>query len=200
MPLVNLISEQRTLKRLAIRKTRAFMLAWVISLGAGLAIVGGLMWQVDRQNDRLADLKAKSAGMQPYQHAISEGQKELAVLRPKLTTLQAASRATETWHRLLSHVAARMPEGTWLTSVRAQEAKTAGRGVEIRFIGYAQDQSLVGTVMQRLNECSDLAQVDLKYTKEKESGNNVGVEFEVVAMLAVPKGAEPKEGGKPVGS
>ena len=200
MPLVNLISEQRTQKRLAVRKTRAFMLAWVISLGAGLAVVGGLMWQVDRQNDRLAELKAKSASMQPYQHAISEGQKELAVLRPKLTTLQAASRATETWHRLLGHVAARMPEGTWLTSVRAQEAKAEGKGMEIRFIGYAQDQSLVGTAMQRLNECPDLAQVDLKYTKEKESGNNVGVEFEIIAKLAAPREPGEKEGGKAVGS
>ncbi|GMV35982.1 MAG: hypothetical protein AMXMBFR61_04900 [Fimbriimonadales bacterium] len=196
MPLVNLISEQRALKRLAVRKTRAFMLAWVISLGAGLAAVGGLTWQVDRQNDRLADLKSKSAGMQPYQHAITEGQKELAVLRPKLTTLQAASRATGTWHRVLGHVAARMPQNTWLTSLRAQEAKTAGQGVEIRFAGYAQDQSLVGTVMQRLNECPDLAQVELKYTKEKESGNNVGVEFEIVAKLTVPRDAEAKEGGK----
>ncbi|MEP0766862.1 MAG: PilN domain-containing protein [Fimbriimonadia bacterium] len=200
MPLVNLISEQRTQKRVAIRKTRASMLAWVISLGAGVAAVGALMWQVDRQSDRLAELKSKSAGMQPYQHAIAEGQKELAVLRPKLTTLQAASRATETWHRLLGHVASRMPEGTWLTSVRAQEAKAPSQGVEVRFIGYAQDQSLVGMVMQRLNECPDLAQVDLKYTKEKESGNNVGVEFEVVAMLAVPKDARAKEGGKAVGS
>jgi Tfp pilus assembly protein PilN len=183
MPLVNLIAVQRSERRTAIRRLRVTTLVWLVELAACITVIGGLMWQAAWQEARLADLKAKSQSMEPYKQAIADGNRELRELKPRLVTLQEAGRYTDQWIRVLAHLSTRVPDGTWLTTIRVQEPKTPDKPPEVSFIGYSLDQNRVGELMMRLNECEDLSTLNLKYTAEKESGDNSGVEFEIYSSL-----------------
>jgi Tfp pilus assembly protein PilN len=200
VPLVNLIAVQRSQRRAAIRRTRAVMFAWVIEVVGCLIVLGGLMWEVDVQDSRLADLKAKSISMQPHKKAIADGEKVLSELRPRIETLTTASHFTDQWNRIFNQVSTQIPTGVWLTSVRVQEGKQEGDPTEITFLGVATDQKLVGEMMAQFNACHDLTGVKLKYTKAKQSADTMGVEFEIHAKLLTDTPKKQDEGAKNAGA
>lgn len=187
MPLVNLIAVHRSQRRVAIAKTRAVMGIWVIELVVCVLITGGLMWQGDKKEEHLGDLRQKMQSMAPYMKMVDEGNQQLAQIRPRLSTLQAAGQYSDRWVRILEHLGTQMPSGAWLTGIRIQEGKNDKDGDQVTFVGFASTQTTVGQVMMSLNDCADLSDVQLKFTKEKQTPDSNGVEYEVFAKLMTPK-------------
>jgi len=173
------------------------MIIWAVELSVCLVITGGLMWKLDKQEEHLSELRAKSQSMAPYRKMIEEGNRQLSDIRPRLSTLQTAGQFTDRWIRVLQHLG-EMPPRTWLTGIRVTQGKSDKDQDQVTFTGYAESQALVGDVMLSLNNCADLSDVQLKFTKEREQGLNNGVEFEVFAKLAdnrPPKADTPTKEG-----
>jgi Tfp pilus assembly protein PilN len=184
MPLINLIAEQRSARRAGIRRTRFTMMVWGVELLVCVGAFGFILWQVDKQNERLAELEAKNAALQPQLDVLDVGKKELSMLVPRLTTLQNAGKFTDRWIRILEHLSMEMPQGAWLTGIRIGQSKQDSEDVDVTFTGIAVNQELVGETMMRLNNSPDLGDMELKFTREKQNVASQGVEFEVYTKIS----------------
>ncbi|HZH98210.1 MAG TPA: PilN domain-containing protein [Fimbriimonadaceae bacterium] len=183
MPLINLIQEQRLEIKRNERKTRIFFMACVGSVLLSVGSWGALHFQTEKLQSQESDLRVLAQKTQPIMNEIEATQRSYADVAPRLKTLEDAQVATGRWNRILEHLALNTPSATWLTALRCTAADpTAPIGVS--FAGLSNRQELIGEFMLRLQNCSDLEAVGLKFTAEKAIQNSRNIEFEVSANVA----------------
>jgi Tfp pilus assembly protein PilN len=198
MPLINLIQEQRLSNQREERRSRLFFMGFVGTAVASALGFGFLLFKTDAAQGEVARLEAQAQRLAPLLAEIEENNKLFAQLSPRLKTLQGAQELTSRWDRILDHLAVQTPNQTWLTGIRCV-AQDATKPVQISFIGMAANQDLVGEFILRLQSCTDLEKVNLRYTQEKVVANGIGIEYEVAGDLAgtaeaKPQNEEKKEG------
>lgn len=183
MPNINLISEQRNVKRERQRRTRTWFLAFVTVSVVGLMTVGYLTLKVESGRATIRSLQAKLEELAPYKDDITANLRKLAALKPRMDTLTKARMDTQRWWRILDHASLVMPPQTWLTSVRAQPSNDATTPTEIAWTGLSVEQNLIGELMLRLQACEDVADVQLKYTDQKKTSSGTGIEFQILCLV-----------------
>ncbi len=182
MPLINLIKEQRIEAQ---RRERQVQVALMATLGIGalcLVTTAGLMLDGARLNMRGAALEQQIKDLEPLVAELDQNKAEIAVMQPKVKTLEEAQTASAQWGRVLAHMTTNTPEGTWLTNVKAfQQDRT--KPMVLTFKGVSKSQDLVGDLILRLELSPDLEKAALKYTQPRPAEGQTLTEFEVEAEL-----------------
>ncbi|MEI6511711.1 MAG: hypothetical protein WCO51_00350 [bacterium] len=195
MPLVNLISIQRASKRATEKRAQLLFFCWIVEVVLFLFGSGFLMWRTGVFQAQISELGAREQQLAPFQKQISQAEQQIATIQPKLTTLLNAQADTERWQRILGHISISMPPRTWITSVRSEMPKDSKDLSIVTVGGFAADQELVGDVMLRLNTCTDLNKIELKYTQQKQLITASGIEFELGTSLKIPEATIPEPQG-----
>lgn len=188
MPLINLIHEQRLQVRQQERKVRVLMLA-TVGLGA-IAFLGAgyFLFETARYQLMVGGLEAKKRALEPLLKQLKSNELDERLLEPKLTTLTSATKATEQWSRIMNHLTINVPKGVWLNSVKCVTQTDAEGGVTLTFTGYSVNHDGIGELLLRLDKCTDLEGVTLKFSQERVLEKEAKVlEFEISATLAGSK-------------
>lgn len=183
MPYVNLIQEQWLSTQANERKARSFFFVFVGTLAASAAAYGFLSMEsmlVGRQADSILAQNKKN---QPLVAQIDQNGKELADLTPRLKTLEDAGVMTGRWDRILTSLTVQTPQSAWLTGLRCSSSDPT-KPIQVTFLGIAASQSPIGEFILRLQNVSELDNVNLKFTNEKLVATSKAIEFQVESDLA----------------
>lgn len=195
MPLINLIQETQSDSRQRARRARALFLAF-----AGITVASvfgfGVLWvQTDQAAREEGSTRRKVERLEPMVKAIDANGKELAILGPRLSTLEDAQITTDRWIKILGHLSVNTPEDIWLTNIRCV-ATDPTKPVMASFVGISTSQDSVANFLIRLQSSPDLVNVNLKQTQEKLVNSQKAIEFDISAELAGTAEARPKLEGK----
>jgi Tfp pilus assembly protein PilN len=187
------------------RKARKTRIAVVVAVGLLLLValvVGAELIQsrsdVSDKKDALAALKRDLAA------ALSEAATPSAAeteLQARLTALTAAQSSRVHWDVLLADLAAVMPRGAWLTSLKAQSPTSPGATVAVAgdataataaapttptaFVmsGYALSQGTVANAMDRLALIPALSEISLQQTSRSEVAGRSVIQFGIASNV-----------------
>ena len=192
MPNINLIQDQRSGIRQQEKKSR--LLLFVFGGVTCLSVLGfgSLMAATDQVNGRYQELQRQFQKLEPVVKEIESNDKDLQILAPRLTTLQGAQEATNRWSRILDHLSRNVPSGVWLTNLRCVTTDPT-KPVMVSVTGMSATQDAVGDLILRMQGCSDLTNVTLKYTQEKVVEAKKGLEFEVTGDIVGTEEKKAKE-------
>jgi len=196
MPLINLIQEQRLIVKQREQRTRLLTLMAIGAcafLGAGYFTCQAAMLEAKARG-----LSSQIAKLEPTVKQVDTNQKEIGKLTPRLTTLVSAQKGTERWLKILDHLSRNTPDGVWLTTLRCTQADKT-KPVVAQFNGTSGSQDTIGAFLLRLQSCSELDKVTLKFTQERVSSTGRGIEFEIVSDIvgtAEKKAVEEKDKDK----
>lgn len=186
MPLINLIKEQRLEAK---KKEQGVQIAVMATLGIGavcLLATAGLLLDSARLNLQAGALEAKLQELKPIVDELEANNNEIEKLQPRLDTLEAAQKDSETWVKILEHLTVNTPNQTWLNTFKAfQQDRT--QPLVITLNGLSQSQEAVGEFLLRLEASEDLENVALKYTQPKFSDSGKHLEFELNADMVGTK-------------
>lgn len=182
MPQINLIQEQRLALRAQERQARGFLFALAGAFGASVVAFGFLLYQGDQLASEESRLKARAQTVAPLVSEISDLKAKVSDLGPRLTTLGTAQETTAKWSRILAHLTQHTPPSTWLTGIRCS-ASDPTKPIQVVFTGMSAKQELVGEFILRLQGCSDLEKVELKFTQEKVASTTRSLEFELTSDI-----------------
>lgn len=182
MPLINLIQEQRLAASKNERAARFFFLTFASSAALSVVALGFLTYLKESADSEESGLRAKAQKLQPILDEIDKNQADYGKLAPRVTTLENAQETTNRWNRVLAHLSTQTPTETWLTQIRASQPDLK-QPVQISFIGLSSKQELIGELILRLQGSTDLKDVGLKFSQEKNVQYGSQLEFEVSAGL-----------------
>lgn len=183
MPLINLIHEQRLLVRQREQKVRILLLSsFAVGAFAFLA-TGFYLFNTARYQVMIGALEARKQALEPLSKQLRANERDQATLEPKLTTLTDATKATDKWNRLMNHLTVNVPGSLWLTAIRTNQSTDPDAGMTITFGGYSLNHDDIGEFLLRLESCSDLESVTLKFSQERAVERATLLEFEVSAVL-----------------
>jgi Tfp pilus assembly protein PilN len=182
MPLINLIQEQRLATLKNEKASRLFFITFAASAALSVVGLGFLTFLKESADSEESSLKAKAQKLQPLLDEIANYESEYGKLSPRVTTLVNAQETTSRWNRVLTHLSTQTPTETWLTNIRASQPDLK-KPVQIAFVGLSARQELIGELILRLQGCTDLTDVGLKFSQEKNIQFGRQLEFEVNAGL-----------------
>lgn len=188
MPLINLIQEQRLLRKRQERKARTFFLLFAGSFVAAVAGYGLVAFENDRLENEESMLKVQAQRVTPLIQQAEANDRARAAMMPRLKTLEDAQSTSERWSRILAHLSTQVPPDTWLTAVRCSSSDPASP-ISITFQGLSESQDRVGEFILRLQNSADVQGVTLKFTQEKLINMAKATEFQLEAQL-VGSGSE----------
>lgn len=183
MPLINLIQEEKLAQKRVERQTRVYFFGFVGSAIASAGAFGFLLFLTESLRGEEGRLKEQAQKAAPLLKAIAENQSAYSEYAPRLKTLLDAQAMTNRWDRILTHLTVNTPVDTWLTGMRCVQSDPT-KPVEIDFVGLSVAQERVGEYMLRLQNCSDLESVTLKFTQEKVTQDGHGIEFDIGSQVA----------------
>jgi Tfp pilus assembly protein PilN len=182
MPLINLIQDQRLQIRQTERRARAYFFAFVGSTILGVTAYGFLLFLTEVQLTEKSRLEAATQKNAPITKETEANTRLVNQMAPRVQTLEDAQLTTDRWGRILSHLATNTPKGVWLTAVRAS-ATDPEKPIEVSFVGIGDTQDRVGELIMRIQNSSDLEDVNLRFTQEKLVQQGRGIEFDVKAGI-----------------
>jgi Tfp pilus assembly protein PilN len=182
MPLINLIQEQRLAARKNEQAARLFFMTFVSSAALSVVSLGFLTFLKESADSEQSALSVKAQKLKPILDEIETNLSEYGKLSPRLKTLEDAQETTNRWNRIMAHLSTQTPTETWLTQIRAMQSdpKTP---VQISFTGLSARQELIGEYILRLQGCTDLLNVGLKFSQEKNVQLGRQLEFEIGADI-----------------
>jgi Tfp pilus assembly protein PilN len=183
MPYINLIQEQRLQAQANERKARSLFFTFVGVLVASVSTYGYLTMESVFVSRQASVVEAQNKQNEPLVKQIEANGKALAELTPKLKTLEDAKIITDRWNRILNHLAVQTPEDAWLTGIRCSGSDPT-KPIQVSFLGISTAQSTVGEFILRLQNQSDLENVNLDHTNEKYISDDKAFEFKVDADIA----------------
>lgn len=183
MPYVNLIQEQWLGTQANERKARSFFFVFVGTLAVSAAAYGFLSMETLLVGRQAESILAQNKKNQPLVTQIEQNGKELAELTPRLKTLEDAGVMTGRWDRILNSLTMQTPQSAWLTGLRCSSADPT-KPIQVTFLGIAASQTPIGEFILRLQNLSDLDNVNLKFTNEKLVATTKAIEFQVESDLA----------------
>jgi Tfp pilus assembly protein PilN len=182
MPNVNLIAVRRAEKKRLERNARRLLLGLAAEAGVLVLLTSYVGARQLALRGALAEANGQLLKLQPTLDRIGQIEKDTAVLRPKLDTLQFAKADTLRWRAMLQIVSQSVPGNAWLsriTSVQNEDNTT------ITIAGTAGSQTLVGETMTRLGSFPVFDKVELAFTQLSTTPRDPvqRVSFEIGASL-----------------
>jgi Tfp pilus assembly protein PilN len=182
MPHINLIHEQRAGIRRREAQARAGLLLFACSIGLTAVGSGVLLLQSQAVRGEEDRLRAELRRLEPISKQIEANGAEMGNLSPRLKTLEDARLATDRWRRILDHLAVNTPKDTWLSYVRST-ADDPTKPVEVTVSGMGTAQAPIGELLLRTQNCTDLENVNLRFTEERVTASVKAIQFEFVANV-----------------
>lgn len=182
MPFINLIQEQQFTVRQNERKSRGLFFTFAGVLCSSVLAAGYLFIEAGQLADKEQQLKQKLEKLQPQIQQTEVNSRQIAVIAPKLTTLESAQKTTQKWTRILDHLSRNMPDSVWLTNLRCV-ASDPTKPIQLTLNGLSVTQEGVGDLILRTQRSAELENVQLKFTQEKIVETSKGIEFEIAADL-----------------
>lgn len=204
MPLINLIHEQRALKAQEWRKSRLALSAFIGANVLMTAIAGTLVLATEQVKSDTARINKGLAKIQPMLKDIEGMKLKLAQLKPRLETLQNAQAQTLRWSDILQHLTKSTPEHLWVTEIRSKTGKST-EGVQFTMHGRTMNEEVggdqfgnqrVSELMSRMQTCSSVDKVDLKFTQQDKLNDHAVLTFEILARVAGTVEEDPKTSKK----
>jgi Tfp pilus assembly protein PilN len=192
MPLINLIQEQRLAIKRDERTARTYFAVFAGAAGGAICVFGALAFACEQAQASESRLNATRQKIAPMMLKIDANEQSESALKPRLETLGNAKTVTERWARILKHVSQQTPGESWLTGVRASNADPT-KPIVASFEGLATSQSPISEFLFRLENSTDLDNVTLKYTQEKELGAVKQTQFQIDADVINTAEAKPVE-------
>ncbi len=191
MPVINLIEPELQRRQSLQRRIRLLGLVWFGLIGLTAFGWGTLILYTGYLQVQSARMQAEIVRLTPTMHAVQQTQQALNTLQPQISTLQTARTETGRWRGLLQHLSQHTPPACYLTSVEFGKRTDPKKPMEIVIKGIASSQQAVGDLMLRLNQHSEIENVRLDYTQERNlSEENSAIEFQLTAQIkgsAVPQ-------------
>ncbi len=198
MAVINLIEQERHLRRQFERKVRLIGLAWGAVVLMVLAGWGGVLLYLGALQFQSARIQEERTKLQPAVQALQRTQAELNALQPLVTTLQSARTDTGRWQRFFYHLSQHTPPNCFLTHVELGKRSDPKKPMEVVIRGTAESQETVGELMLRLNQNPDLENIRLDFTQERRLSESVpAFDFQLTAQVkgtAVQTKEEKKDG------
>jgi len=187
MPYINLIHEQRQAAKAEANKTRTALFSFVGVTTLSLLLAGTQVIAKETTEGETANLKKNLARIQPMLKEIDSMKAELASLRPRLETLENATAQTEKWNQILQHMRSSTPEALWLTDIRSKTGKPSD-GVQFTIKGKTikgdVSNQRVSELMQKMELCSAMENINLKFTEDDKVNEQDVLSFEILARVA----------------
>ena len=183
MPLINLIHEQRLLVKKCEQQIRILTLSAIAAGAFAFLATGYFLFNAARFQVMIGSLEAKKILVEPLIKQLKTNEIDQQTMEPKLTTLTNASKNTEQWFKVMTHLTTNTPSTTWLTKVQAVQGSEKDSVVQVNFGGYSTNHDDIGEFLLRLETCPDLEAVSLKYSQEREVNKVTLLEFEITANL-----------------
>ena len=197
MPYINLIYDKRFAAKRELRVSQAYLYSFVGAITLSVIGYGILSFQVSSKTSTLEMLNSELQKIAPIRKEIKADKNAETALQPKLTTLKHAQDVTNSWSTVLTHLSQQTPNGVWLTEIQCN-AQDPTKSVQASFIGNSVSQDQVSNYVFRLQNCTALKNVNLKFTQEKEGtdGNITNFQIDSVvkgtALDPAPKGKTSK--------
>lgn len=197
MPYINLIHDYCALRKKQEQKAKTALIALLSVSAVSVVGMGTLLIMRENVRGQAAAVKAVIARIQPIMNDIDAAKKQMAVLGPKLTSLQDAQSITRHWTNALGHFSKNVPTGVWLTAIKSQQKAKEGN-VEVTLNGVSLKQEGVGDLMLRMKGLKDFTDVQLKFTQEDRNPDLSTIRYEVLAKLpgTAAGSADPKKPAK----
>ncbi len=192
MPLINLIQERRLAIKRDERASRTYFALFAGTAGGAICVFVALAFASEQAKATESKLNATRQRIAPLIRQIDANDAQENDLKPRLDTLGTAQTTTERWARILQHVSEQTPNQAWLTSLRASHSDQ-NKPIMATFEGLASSQEPVSEYLFRLQNSSDLDNVSLKYTQEKELGAVKQTQFQIEAEIDGTLEAKPVE-------
>ncbi|HLK13786.1 MAG TPA: PilN domain-containing protein [Fimbriimonadaceae bacterium] len=192
MPLINLIQEQRLAIKRDERSARTYFAVFAGAAGGAICVFGFLAFACETAKASESKLNATRQTIAPMMKAIEVNEQDESALKPRLETLGNAQTTTERWARILKHLSEQTPHESWLTAMRAT-SNDPSKPIVASFEGLATSQAPISEFLFRLENSTDLDNVQLKYTQEKELGAVKQTQFQIDAEVVHTSEAKPVE-------
>lgn len=184
MPYINLIQEQRNAEQRNDMRARLGFFAF-----AGIATVSILTYfyllvEAGDISSQQEQLEARLVAIQPTVEAIKKNSIIESELKPKVDSLQEASKLTNKWIDIMNRLTTQTPNNTWLTAIRGN-SQDPQAPITLSVSGMSTAQELIGDFISRAQNDPDLENVELRFTNEKQIDPlTKGIEFEISAAIA----------------
>jgi len=192
MPFINLIQEHVLATKRERKRARVALLCFTVATGVAVVANGYCIWQSDALETDIARTKAEAQKNADMLTQIESNKRELFDLSPRLESLSNAQVMTKRWGTILDHLSKQTPPGAWLTQVRSTGSDPT-KPLQASFQGLSARQELVGEFILRLQSCTELENVNLKFTAEKIVASSRGIEFDVSADIVGTAESKPKD-------
>ncbi len=148
MPNINLVAARRDEKRQITALSRQLFVGLVASGVLLFGVIAGWGIVLTSQGAEIKSLDAKVAELKPKLDRIEQRKSDIAILKPKVETLDNARLSTLRWRAFMSVLSEATPPYVYYTSVTTS-GDSANPSVSLK--GIAPSNAIVGEVAQRLN-------------------------------------------------
>lgn len=169
---INLLPAEYRIHRKQFRVKREFAYPVIV---AGVAAVGFMFTGAYMQNSIRAyrnEIKAIQQAIEknrPIQQEISRLQDDKKQVQMKIRALELIDVNREKWVRLMEEVSSRLPEYTWLTSMKEE----AGPPPVIHLEGRTYSFPEVANLMSNLKDCPYISTVDLSQIEQADTKDRI---------------------------
>jgi Tfp pilus assembly protein PilN len=197
---VNLLPDARQDARArAVRKSQKTHVAAAVAVGSVLVVILVLGFELVGARNDISDKRTALAAAQQElaaaQAAAAMPSAAEADLQARLTAFTSAASTRVQWDQLLADLAAVMPKGAWLTSLKGESpsvtaasgtaTETAPGAAPSAFVigGFARTQATVAQALDRLALIPTLTNVSLQQSQRSEVVDQDAVQFSISASV-----------------
>lgn len=182
MPNINLIAARREEKQRVTTLTRQLFMGLV---GSGVVLFGVIVFVTSQKVSKqftINRLDNDIKQLQPKLDEIAKTEQSLAVLKPRVDTLDNAKLSTLRWRALMSILSDAIPKSVWISTM-STGGDLASSSVNLK--GTGPTQAMVGEVSTRLFQQGVFDHVDIVSTTNSSSPEDPvqKVAFEMNAFL-----------------
>ncbi|MBN1308344.1 MAG: PilN domain-containing protein [Chitinispirillaceae bacterium] len=150
-------------KKFQIKREVAYPLIIAGIVGLSLAFVYiGLQNSVRMHRNEIGALQASIEQNRPIQKEINRLQNDKRIIQEKIRGLELIDVNRERWVRLMEELANRLPEYTWLISVKEEMSKPPAIHIEGRTFSFPE----VANFMSNLKDCPYISSIDLSQIEQ----------------------------------
>lgn len=216
MPSINMIAPRRAEKMRKEQDMRRLMCVIAAELFLVVALGGWAFTSLITTRNRIVNLDAQIAKLQPVVDEIKDYNNATQKLKPKLKLLGDAKDVTMRWYNTLDMLTQSLPESTYLTKIGTLTSSNAAAKQDnstsgVLISGVTANQALVGETMLRIQGIPDLTSVTLHYTRDatlseydipvvdgraaRRQRRVLGTEFEIGTQIKLSDSKGAKDGG-----
>lgn len=194
MEYVSLLPPEIKARKMAERKQKKLILAFIMLLVLLLVVSAYLLASTFITNQRLRSIQAERESVDREVTALQEYDNLYRQMTKKENIIRDAMGTVPAWSELLRDIGQALPVGTWLSDLTLNYAGDSGA---LTMRGWAYDHRGVAETLDRLFEIDQLDQIEVGVATEADYEGLEVVQFQAVgAVLPGPEFFSDNQGGE----